>query len=156
MPSSSTINKRNLDLLRSKLDRIAVASVATLNAWLDIGEHAVQHNLDSGEWVAILKEQGGCPAHLEFKTVQNNIIAVVNLINHFGSRVATDDAITARNKSAKRASYSPQVLAGLLIPAEPEQVSKKPAKRSSGLNKAVKQGIITKAQADALAALGIK
>jgi hypothetical protein len=154
--AQSNINKRNLDLLRSKLDSIAVADVDIINAWLDIGDHAVKHNLDSGEWVDLLKEKGGCPAHLSFKTVQNNIISIVNLINHFGSKGAACEAITARNESEKRASYSPQVLAKLLLPASPKKNGKKPAKPSSGLSKAVKSGIITKTQADALAALGIK
>jgi len=154
--AQSDINKRNLDVLRSKLDSIAVADVEIINTWFDIGEHAIRNNLDSGEWVAILVAEGGCPAHLHPKTVQNNIIAIVNMINHFGSKDAAQNAVTARNASAKKASYSPQILAGKLIPKDPEKSNKKSAKPSSALAKAVKSGIITKSQADALAALGIK
>lgn len=86
------------------------------------------------------------------KSWVNEVLAAQFCIKHYKSVKAYEAHVDAHNASAKRQSFGHQFFQNQINKPSPSA----PAKPSSALNKAVKQGIITKAQADALAALGIK
>jgi hypothetical protein len=86
------------------------------------------------------------------KTFLNNVSAARRLVGKFGTWNRAGDAVNAHNVAAKRASYSVQVLADKLAPVVKAEGS--PAVKVTGkLAKAVTEGIITNAQALAIAAL---
>lgn len=89
------------------------------------------------------------------KTNINDVLAAVNLIKHFGSSKAYDDAVNKYNDDPanKRVSYSHQTFARKWLTGEKPSPKKKSGKAPS-LDAAVKAGVITKQQAAALRKMG--
>lgn len=120
-----------------------------------LAEYFTRHNLQPSVVLRdTYKSYGGLTGTA--KSWVNEVLAAQFCIKHYKSVKAYEAHVDAHNvaqrDAGKRQSFGHQFFMNQINKQSPSA----PAKPSSALNKAVKQGIITASQAKQLAALGIK
>lgn len=141
---------KHYTIVSRALEGLEDSAVGRLNHLLDIVDVAVKAG--STEAMALVDRwyrDVRSNAATSRKTIQNDIIAGVAMVATLGSVKAVEAWIDERNVKAKRASYSLQVLNVELHGKK--KIEKRASKPGTlDLDKAVKDGVITPAQAKLL------
>ena len=155
MPESTITTMEHVEFTFGFIDADGQARCDKFNNITLMAKYYAEHSLKPSVVIGdTYKSYGGLTGTA--KTWVNEVLAAQFCIKHYKSVGAYEAHVTAfneaQNEAGKKQVFSHQYFQNQVSKSAPSA----PAKPSSNLDKAVKQGIITKSQAKALAALGIK
>lgn len=134
------------------IESLAVSRANEFDDLTKAGEYCIKHDLSPNAYIKHVFDNYTDLVG-SVKTLSNDIGCAIANIKKCGSVKAYEAKVDELNDKAKRRSYSHQTFA-LKLKTRSSKPSPKPTPKRPPLSLAVKQGIITQAQAKALKALG--
>jgi hypothetical protein len=147
MPDTN-VSRKHIDAALVWAESVKWAKCDAFDATTKFAEYCVKHDLVPTTVVKAMHSQYTSTV----KTKVNDVLAAVKLLKHFGGGKAYMAEVAKYNDENVHVVYSHQTFARKFL-KEPAQKKSAPKKQAS-LSDAVKQGIITAAQAKALKAMG--